>query len=93
VLFDALRGLADHPAAGEVRGGVGTLAAVELDSELLARDPAALGRLTMAARKAGVLLRQLSSSVAVSPPLTAEAEHFELIAQGIAAGLDAAAAG
>jgi adenosylmethionine-8-amino-7-oxononanoate aminotransferase len=93
VLFDALRGLADHPAAGEVRGGVGTLAAVELDGELLARDPAALGRLTMAARQAGVLLRQLSSSVAVSPPLTAQPEHFELIAQGIAAGLDAAAAG
>jgi len=93
VLFDALRGLADHPAAGEVRGGVGTLAAVELDGELLARDPAALGRLTMAARQAGVLLRQLGSSVAVSPPLTAQPEHFELIAQGIAAGLDAAAAG
>jgi putrescine aminotransferase len=92
VLFDALRGLADHPAASEVRGGVGTLAAVELEGELLARDPAALGRLTMAAREAGVLLRQLGSSVAVSPPLTAQPEHFELIAQAIAAGLDAAAA-
>jgi putrescine aminotransferase len=91
-LLDALRPLADHPAAGEVRGGVGTLAAVELNGELLARDPAALGRLTTAARAAGVLLRQLGSSVAVSPPLTAQPEHFELIAQAIAAGLDAAAA-
>jgi putrescine---pyruvate transaminase len=91
-LFDALNDLAGHPAAGEVRGGTGTLAALELDPELLARDPAALGRLTMGARRAGVLLRQLGTSVAVSPPLTATQEHFELIAQGIAAGLDAAAA-
>jgi adenosylmethionine-8-amino-7-oxononanoate aminotransferase len=90
-LFDALNGLAGHPAAGEVRGGVGTLAALDLDAELLERDPAALGRLTMGARKAGVLLRQLGRGVAVSPPLTAGTEHFELIAQGIAAGLDAAA--
>jgi putrescine---pyruvate transaminase len=91
-LFDAINDLAGHPAAGEVRGGTGTLAALDLDPELLARDPAALGRLTMGARRAGVLLRQLAAGVAVSPPLTATQEHFELIAQGIAAGLDAAAA-
>jgi adenosylmethionine-8-amino-7-oxononanoate aminotransferase len=91
-LFDALNALAGHPAAGEVRGGIGTLAALDLDPELLERDPAALGRLTMGARKAGVLLRQLARGVAVSPPLTATQEHFELITQGIAAGLDAAAA-
>jgi putrescine aminotransferase len=92
-LFDALNALAGHPAAGEVRGGVGTLAALDLDLELLERDPAALGRLTMGAREAGVLLRQLARGVAVSPPLTATQEHFELITQGIAAGLDAAAGG
>jgi adenosylmethionine-8-amino-7-oxononanoate aminotransferase len=91
-LFDALNALAGHPATGEVRGGVGTLAALDLDAELLERDPAALGRLTMGARKAGVLLRQLARGVAVSPPLTATQEHFDLITQGIAAGLDAAAA-
>ncbi|HEY1777810.1 MAG TPA: aminotransferase class III-fold pyridoxal phosphate-dependent enzyme [Solirubrobacteraceae bacterium] len=90
-LFDALNALAGHPATGEVRGGVGTLAALDLDAELLERDPAAVGRLTMGARKAGVLLRQLARGVAVSPPLTATQEHFDLITQGIAAGLDAAA--
>ncbi len=92
-LHDALLALSGHEAAGEVRGGTGTLAAIDLDKELFARDPAALGRLTMGARKAGVLVRQLASGVAVSPPLTATGEHFELITQGIAAGLDAAAAG
>jgi adenosylmethionine-8-amino-7-oxononanoate aminotransferase len=90
-LLDALRGLADHSAAGSVRGGIGTLGAVDLEPELLARDPAALGRLTAAAREAGVLVRQLGSGVAVSPPLTATPEHFELIAQALATGLDAAA--
>jgi adenosylmethionine-8-amino-7-oxononanoate aminotransferase len=91
-LLEAIQSVAGHPAAGEVRGGVGTLAAIELDPELAARDAGALTRLTMGAREAGVLLRQLGSCVAVSPPLTATPEHFELIAQGLAAGLDAAAA-
>ena len=90
-LLDALAPLREHAAAGEVRGGVGTLAAVDLDRELLANDPAALGRLTAGARAAGVLVRQLGTGVAVSPPLTATVEHFELIAQAIASGLDAAA--
>ena len=90
-LLDALRGLADHSAVGSVRGGIGTLGAVDLEPELLARDPAALGRLSAAAREAGVLVRQLGSGVAVSPPLTATPEHFELIAQALATGLDAAA--
>jgi adenosylmethionine-8-amino-7-oxononanoate aminotransferase len=91
-LLDALAPLREHSACREVRGGVGTLAAVDLDAELLARDAAALGRVTAAARNAGVLVRQLGTGVAVSPPLTATAEHFELAAQAIAAGLDAAAA-
>ncbi|HEY7968298.1 MAG TPA: aminotransferase class III-fold pyridoxal phosphate-dependent enzyme [Solirubrobacteraceae bacterium] len=91
-LFEALNRLADHPAAGEVRGGTGTLAALDLDQELLARDPAALGRLTLTARRSGVLLRQLASGVAVSPPLTATSEHFDLLSEAVSAGLDAAAA-
>lgn len=91
-LFGALRPLAAHPAAGEVRGGVGTLAAVDLTPELCERDPGAIARLTGAARDAGVLVRPIASGVAVSPPLTAQPEHFEQVAQAIAAGLDAAAA-
>lgn len=90
-LFDAVRAIAAHPAAGAVRGGVGTMAAVDLDPGLLERDPAALGRVTAGAREAGVLVRQLGTGVAVSPPLTATPEHFELITQALAAGLDAAA--
>jgi adenosylmethionine-8-amino-7-oxononanoate aminotransferase len=91
-LHDALLALADHPAAGEVRGGCGTLAAIDVDPELRARDPGAVGRVAMGARRAGVIVRGLGAGVAVSPPLTATSEHFELITQAIAAGLDAAAA-
>ena len=68
------------------------LAAIDIDKDLFGRDPGAVGRLTMGARRAGVLVRQLGAGVAVSPPLTATTEHFELITQALAAGLDAAAA-
>ena len=91
-LLEALRAVAGHPAAGDVRGGIGALAAIDLDKDLLARDPAAVGRLAAGARKAGVLVRQLGAGVAVSPPLTIAVEQFDLITQALAAGLDAAAA-
>ena len=86
-LLDALRPLEEHPAVAEVRGGTGTLAAVELSAETLAEDPGAVAALVSAARKSGVLVRPLARAVAVSPPLTAQAEHFELIAQALAHGL------
>ena len=86
-LLDALLPLEEHPSVAEVRGGTGTLAAVELSAETLAEDPGAVGALVSAARKSGVLVRPLARAVAVSPPLTAKAEHFELIAQALAHGL------
>jgi putrescine---pyruvate transaminase len=90
-MFDAIAPFADLDAVGEVRGGVGMMAAVELSDELLAADPKALGTVVMAAREAGVLIRPLAKAVAISPPLTATQEHFALIAQAIEHGLSAAA--
>ncbi len=92
-LHEALLAVADHPAAGEVRGGLGALGAIDIDRELFARDPGAVGRLASGARRAGVIVRQLGSGVAVSPPLTIDPDNFELITQALAAGLDDAAAG
>ena len=89
-LLDALSGLAVVDGVAEVRGGVGTLAAVALSPELLERHPAAVSVLVAEARQAGVLVRPLAGAVAVSPPLTASAEHFELIADAIGRGLGAA---
>ncbi|MGI8413664.1 MAG: aspartate aminotransferase family protein [Solirubrobacteraceae bacterium] len=88
-LLDALAPLCSHEAVAEVRGGVGTLAALALDGEVLAEDPGAVKRLVAGARRAGVLVRAMDGAVAVSPPLTATPEHFALMAQAIAEGLDA----
>ncbi len=71
----------------EVRGGVGTMAAVELSGSVLERHPDAVNRVVMGARQQGVLVRGLGRGVAVSPPLSADTEHFALIHDAIAAGL------
>ena len=87
-LRDALAPLADHPAVGEVRAGTGLLAAVALSEEAMAADPTAPARVAAGAREAGVLVRPLLGSVAVSPPLVVEREHLEELAAGIRAGLE-----
>jgi putrescine aminotransferase len=91
-LLDALAPLAAHEAVAEVRGGVGTMAAVELTGEVLEREPNAVAQLSLRARERGVLVRPLGSAVAVSPPLTANEQHFALIAEAIDHGLAALAA-
>jgi adenosylmethionine-8-amino-7-oxononanoate aminotransferase len=88
-LLDALAPLADHDFVAEVRGGVGTMAAVELTPEVLGQQPRVISLLARAVRTAGVLVRPGGSAIAVSPPLTAGPEHFELIAEGIEDGLTA----
>jgi len=81
-LLEAMESLADHPAVASVRGGCGLLAAVQLTSH----DDVA--KVAQGAREAGVLVRPLLGSVAVSPPLTVETEHLQQLADGIRAGLD-----
>jgi putrescine aminotransferase len=88
-LADALGTLADHPAVGEVRAGCGLLGAVQLAPDVLEHDGAAVARVAQGAREAGVLLRPLLGSLAVSPPLIVEPSHLEQIADAIRAGLDA----
>ena len=87
VLHAALAPLAAFDSVAEVRGGVGTLAAVELGAEALERWPDAVNRVVMAAREQGVLVRGLGHGIAVSPPLTAEPEHFALIHDAVAEAL------
>src|SRR3954468_3581041 len=88
-LRDALAPLAEHELVAEVRAGTGFLAAVELDAALLERDPIAPAHVAALARdEAGVLLRGLARAIAVSPPLTAQPENVEMIADGYRAALD-----
>jgi putrescine---pyruvate transaminase len=86
-LLEALAPLAEHDAVAEVRGGVGMLAAVQLAPAALEADAGAVAKVAAGARAAGVLLRPLLGSLAVSPPLTVEQEHIEQIADGFRAGL------
>ncbi len=86
-LFDALAPLAADELVAEVRGGLGTMAAIELAPEVCERQPRAAGALALGARAAGIFVRPGGTSIAVSPPLTAGPEHFEMIAAGIESGL------
>lgn len=89
-LYRALTPLAEHPLVGEVRGGLGLMAAVELDGELLSRDRTAPFAAYRAIRDSGgVLVRPLARSFAVSPPLTITREEIALLADGVRTGLDA----
>jgi putrescine aminotransferase len=87
-LLRSVAPLASHPLVADVRGGVGLMAAVELDPGLLAERPSAVQEAFKHAREHGVLVRPLASSLAVSPPLTARPEHFELITDALSHALD-----
>ena len=90
-LYRALRPLAAHPLVAEVRGGVGLMAAVELDAGLLEREPGAPVAAYRAVREEGsVLVRPLARSLAVSPPLTITPDEIGLLADGVRAGFDRA---
>jgi adenosylmethionine-8-amino-7-oxononanoate aminotransferase len=87
-LQDALAPLGGHPAVGEIRAGLGLLAAVALSDDAIAADPGAVAKVALGAREAGVIVRPLLGALAVSPPLVVEQEHLEEIASGLRAGLD-----
>ncbi len=77
----ALSALEAHARVSEVRGGVGLMAAVGLDPELVAVDPDAAMRLWRAARDAGLLTRWIRDGVAVAPPLVIEDEHVAVMVE------------
>src|SRR5919204_40081 len=90
-VFDALKQLSDHELVGDVRGGVGLLAAVNIRSDAVDADPAIGARVGAATREAGVLIRPLvGGALAISPPLIIEESHIQEIVEGLRAGLDAA---
>jgi putrescine---pyruvate transaminase len=91
VLYDAVSPLADHALVAQVRGGCGLLASIELAPDLLERVAGAPWRAYVSVREAGVIVRPLVRSFAISPPLTITREEIGLIADGIRSGLDALA--
>ncbi len=87
-LLAALAPLSEHPLVGEVRGGVGLMAAVAFHDEVLERDPAVPAKVAKAMRPHGVMLRSLAQALAISPPLVIGADEIGLITEGISKALD-----
>ena len=88
-LARALEPLAEHPLVGEVRTGVGALAAVAIEPDVLAERPGLQFGLFAGAKERGVLVRPLGDAVALSPPLVATAAQIEGAAEAIGESLDA----
>jgi len=82
-LLEQINRSVDLPATGEVRGGIGLMAALEIAAPIMEADPGAPVKLAMAMRERGVLARPLGRGVAVSPPLTVQAEHLEMIGDAL----------
>jgi len=91
-LWNALAPLRDHPLVGDVRGGTGLMAAVQLRDDILESDHGAATKLYKAVRSHGVLARAHGVGLAFSPPLTVTVEEIREIGDAVSAGLDDLAA-
>ena len=89
----AMRPLEGGALVGEVRVGIGALAAVAFDPDALAEHPDLPARTFAAAKERGVLVRPLGDAVAISPPLTITREQVGQAAEGIGEAVAAVAAG
>ncbi|MFM8762572.1 MAG: aspartate aminotransferase family protein [Solirubrobacterales bacterium] len=88
-LAGALDPLGAHPLVGEVRSGIGALAAVALAPEVLAERPGLQFELFAEVRQRGVLVRPLGDAVALSPPLVATGAQIDAAGAAIGEALDA----
>jgi adenosylmethionine-8-amino-7-oxononanoate aminotransferase len=92
-LFDGLNALAArYDVVGDVRGGHGLMAAIELVSDRAAKtsiDAEAIKTVHTAMYEAGVMTRMLGHSVAMSPPLIITEEETARLLDGVEAGLKA----
>ena len=89
-LMEVLSPLLDHPLVSEIRGGVGALAAVQVDEDAVAADETLPARAAVASRDVGVLTRALAGGgLQVSPPLTITRDQLDELAIGLRSGLDA----
>jgi adenosylmethionine-8-amino-7-oxononanoate aminotransferase len=90
-LTEALAPLLGHPLVSEVRSGVGLLAAVQIDPNVIEQDPSLPGRAAIACRDVGgVITRALAGGgLQISPPLIITEEQLVELAAGLRVGLDA----
>ncbi|HEY4135043.1 MAG TPA: aspartate aminotransferase family protein [Alphaproteobacteria bacterium] len=94
LLQDGLRGFADHPLVGEVRG-VGLVAGVELVADKAAKTPfepygKAGATVIRHAQAKGLIARSLGDTIAFSPPLVIQAVEIAAVLDRFGAALDGA---
>jgi 4-aminobutyrate--pyruvate transaminase len=92
VLQEGLRRLAEHPLVGDARG-IGYIGALELVRDKRSKKPfspaGAFGLFfERSCRAHGVILRALGDTIAVAPPLIAEAADIEAILAVLSRALD-----
>jgi adenosylmethionine-8-amino-7-oxononanoate aminotransferase len=91
VLTEELQSLVELDVVSEVRSGVGVMAAVQFDPELVAADPDFAERANIAVRDHGVITRALAGGgLQISPPLTITRDGIAELAAGHRAGIEAA---
>lgn len=83
-LLEAIRPLTDLAVVESVRGGVGAMAAIQLDDT----DPTLAGRAVAACRSAGIMTRlMVGGGLQISPPLTITPTQVDEMAEGFRRGL------
>jgi adenosylmethionine-8-amino-7-oxononanoate aminotransferase len=91
-IMEALQSLLDHPLVADLRGGVGAMAAIQLEPEAVATDPGLANRAAAESRRAGLITRAIAGGgLQVSPPLILTDEQLDELVDGLQAGLDATA--
>lgn len=93
-LIEGLRRLAErHDIIGDLRGGHGLMAGLEVVSDRAAKTPmqvATMKRIQKTAYEAGAMMRLVAHNVVMSPPLTISAEEIDVILSALEAGFRAA---
>jgi putrescine---pyruvate transaminase len=87
-LAAVVRGVAESEVIGEVRAGIGLMAALDLAPEILADRPAAVAELAGCCREEGVFVRPLGRGIALSPPLIVDEGDLRAIGDAIGAGVE-----
>jgi 4-aminobutyrate--pyruvate transaminase len=91
-LQNGLRRLGQHPLVGDTRG-MGFIGAIELTANKKSKAPfTAAGNIGLFAERRclarGIIVRSLGDTIAIAPPLIAEAADLEAILTGVALALD-----
>ena len=89
VLNQAVEPLREHELVADVRAGLGLMAAIDLEPDVLNTYPDAIQRWRDGCREAGLLARPLGAGLAVSPPLVVTESEIDQIGAALREGLEA----